>query len=65
MAEKNVIDWIALVLVIVGGVNWGLVGALNLDLVQLILGGIPILAKIVYILVGIAALYTIYFAYQK
>lgn len=63
--EKSVLDWIALVLVIVGGLNWGLVGLLNFDLVDAILGSIPILAKIVYIVVGLAALYMIYFAAKK
>ena len=65
MAEKSVIDWIALVLVIVGGLNWGLVGLFNLDLVELIFGAIPVLQTIVYILVGIAALYTIYYITKK
>lgn len=66
MAEKkSVLDWIALVLVIVGGVNWGLVGLLELDLVQLILGSVQVLAKIVYVLVGLAALYMIYMAVKK
>lgn len=59
--EKNIVDWIAIVLVIVGAVNWGIVGVLGRDLVQMILGSIPILAKIVYILVGISGLYLIYF----
>jgi uncharacterized membrane protein YuzA (DUF378 family) len=59
--EKNVLDWIAIVLVIIGAVNWGLVGLFSLDLVQLVLGSIPILAKIVYILVGLSGLYLIYF----
>ena len=63
--DKNVLDWIALVLVIIGAVNWGLVGIAGLDLVDSILGSIPILAKIVYILVGLAGLYTIYFAVKK
>ncbi len=61
MKKLNPLDWIALILVIVGGLNWGLVGAFQFDLVQAILGSIPILAKIVYILVGLAALYTIYY----
>lgn len=65
MADKSIIDWIALVLVVVGGLNWGLVGLFNLDLVDLILGSIPVLQKIVYILVGLSALYTIYFAVKK
>ena len=65
MTEKSVIDWIALVLVIVGGLNWGLVGLLNVDLVELIFGSIPILQRIVYIVVGLAAIYLIYFATKK
>src|SRR3989344_1543791 len=59
--EKNALDWISLILVIIGGLNWGLVGLFDLNLVETILGSIPILQKIVYILVGLAALYTIYY----
>ena len=62
---KNALDWIALVLVIVGGLNWGLVGLFNFDLVAAVLGGIPILQKIVYILVGLSALYAIYYVGKK
>ena len=65
MTDKSVIDWIALVLVIIGGLNWGLVGLLNVDLVELIFGSIPILQRIVYIVVGLAAIYLIYFATKK
>lgn len=65
MAEKNIMDWIALVLVIVGGLNWGLVGLFQFDLVEAILGTIPILQRIVYILVGLSAAYMIYFAVKK
>ncbi len=60
MADKTVLDWIAIVLVIIGGINWGLVG-LNFNLVNVILGAVPVLEKIVYILVGISALYMIYY----
>jgi len=62
---KNVIDWIAIVLVIIGAINWGLVGLADWDLVDIILGSVAWLAKIVYILVGIAGLYLIYFAAKK
>jgi uncharacterized membrane protein YuzA (DUF378 family) len=65
MTDKNVIDWIALVLVIVGGLNWGLVGLFGFDLVEAILGAVPILQRIVYVLVGIAAAYMIYYAVKK
>ena len=57
MAKKNTLDLVALVLVLVGGLNWGLVGALNLDLVALLLGSVPLLQKLVYVLVGLSALY--------
>ncbi|MFC1787470.1 DUF378 domain-containing protein [Halobacteriota archaeon] len=60
LAEKSTLDWITLVLVIVGGLNWGLVGLIQLDLVELILGSIPILQRIVYVLVGVSAAYMAY-----
>ena len=56
----NVIDWIVLVLVIVGGLNWGLVGIFDFDLVAAIFGVASALSKIIYTLVGISALYLIY-----
>ena len=55
----NVLDWIALVLVIIGGLNWGLVGAFNFDLVARIFGDMTTATRAVYILVGIAALYSL------
>lgn len=58
--KKSVIDWIAIILVVVGGLNWGLVGLFDLDLVATLLGSIAIVQKIVYILVGVAALYVLY-----
>lgn len=45
---------IASILVIVGALNWGLVGLLNLNLVNMVLGSIAGLEKIVYILVGLS-----------
>jgi uncharacterized membrane protein YuzA (DUF378 family) len=54
---KNIVYWIALVLVIVGGLNWGLVGAFNFDLVAALLGHMSMLSRIVYILVGLSAIY--------
>ena len=44
------------ILVIIGALNWGLVGAFKLNLVAQLLGGIPKAERIVYILVGIAGL---------
>jgi len=58
MSNLRILDFVALIVVIIGGLNWGLVGLFGFDLVQAILGSLPMLARLVYILVGIAALYT-------
>lgn len=54
------LDWLAYVLVTVGALNWGLVGAFRLDLVQTILGTSPALVQLVYILVGLSGLYMLW-----
>ena len=54
------INIITLVLVIVGGINWGLVGLAQFDLVAAIFGGQDaLLARVVYVLVGLSALWQI------
>ena len=50
-------DVVAAVLLVVGGLNWGLVGAANFDLVATIFGPMSPLSRIVYVLVGLAAVY--------
>ena len=50
------VTWIALILLIVGGLNWLLVGAFNFDLVAALFGEMSPLSRIVYILVGLSAL---------
>ncbi|MFN2369943.1 MAG: DUF378 domain-containing protein [Candidatus Krumholzibacteriia bacterium] len=50
-------DVIAAVLLVVGGLNWGLWGAFKFDLVATLLGSVPFLMNTVYVLVGLAALY--------
>lgn len=62
---SKIVNWIAMILVIIGGLNWGLVGAFKFDLVAYLFGGIAILQSIIYIVVGIAAIYMIYFAAKK
>ncbi|TSD02410.1 MAG: hypothetical protein Athens071424_106 [Parcubacteria group bacterium Athens0714_24] len=54
------LDWIAIILVIIGGLNWGLVGLLNWDLVAAVLGDMSALSRVVYVLVGLSALYLIF-----
>jgi len=55
----------ALVLVIIGGLNWGLVGLFDYNLVDSLFGVGSALARIVYVLVGLAALYSIVPLVQK
>ena len=56
----SILDRIALLLTVIGGINWGLVGIFRFDLVAWICGGQDaIIARIVYTLVGIAALWCI------
>ena len=56
--KMGTMGWIAWVLVIVGGLNWGLVGFFQYDLVAALLGGTDAMAaRVVYALVGLAALY--------
>lgn len=55
----NVVDWVAIVLMIIGGINWGLLGLLNFDLVAAIFGPMSPPTRVVYALVGLAALYGI------
>ncbi|MES2674784.1 MAG: DUF378 domain-containing protein [Pseudomonadota bacterium] len=56
------IGWIALILLIVGGVNWGLVGLFRFDFVAALFGEMTGLSRIIYVLVGLAALYSIFTA---
>lgn len=51
---------IALILVIIGAINWGLIGLFNFNLVSAIFGDRSAVSKVIYSLVGIAGLYTIY-----
>ena len=55
----KIIDKIALVLVVIGAINWGLVGIFNFNIVDAIFGAMSILSRIIYILVGISGLWSI------
>ena len=52
-------DYIVLILVIVGAVNWGLIGFLQFDLVRVLFGDMSMISRIVYALVGLGGLYAI------
>lgn len=51
------IDVLAAILLVVGGLNWGLVGLMNFDLVAVIFGEMSAVSRAVYILVGLSGFY--------
>lgn len=56
----SILDRIALALLVIGGINWGLVGIFRFDLVAWLFGGqAAVVSRIIYTLVGIAALWCI------
>ncbi|MBR5227985.1 MAG: DUF378 domain-containing protein [Clostridia bacterium] len=57
----KIINCIALVLVIIGAINWGLIGAFNFNLVDFLFGVGTMLSRIIYGLVGIAGLWSLTF----
>lgn len=60
ISRMGAMDWLAMTLLIVGGLNWGLVGLFNFDLVAALFGEMSALSRIVYVAVGLSALYSIY-----
>lgn len=51
------LDWTALVITIIGGINWGLVGIFDWNLVAAIFGSMSVVSRIIYALVGISSVY--------
>jgi len=60
MNKLSSLDWLALILVIIGGLNWLLVGLFSFDLIAAIFGYMMVLTRLVYILVGLASLYLLF-----
>ena len=61
----KVINTIALVLIIIGAINWGLIGLFNFNLVDTIFGAMSIISRIIYILVGISGLWGIKLIFDR
>ena len=62
----KILDYAALVLVIIGAINWGLIGFFEFDLVRVLFGDMSLLSRIVYALVGVSGLYALtYFGRLK
>lgn len=63
--ERNALGLISIILVIIGAINWGLVGILKLDLVDAVFGSVSWLATIVYVLVGLAGIWELVLLLKK
>lgn len=59
--ENRGLDYIALIITIIGAVNWGLIGFFEFDLVAWLFGNLTWISRIVYALVGICGLYCLTF----
>ncbi len=62
MSGMNMVVWI---LLFVGGLNWGLVGAFDFNLVDTIFGVGSAIGRIVYVLVGLAAVWSLFGMFSK
>jgi uncharacterized membrane protein YuzA (DUF378 family) len=60
MKKLTGFQWTAIILLLIGGLNWGLVGLFNFDLVAMLFGEGSVLSRAIYTLVGIGALYGIF-----
>lgn len=58
-------DWVVWILLFIGGLNWGLVGAFDYNLVDSIFGVDSTISMIIYILVGLAAIWSLITAFSK
>jgi uncharacterized membrane protein YuzA (DUF378 family) len=65
MKNLTVFDGVALLVLVIGGINWGLISIFNVDIVSTLFGVMTTLTRVVYVLVGVSALYTVYIVTTK
>ena len=61
----KIIDKIVLILIVIGAINWGLIGLFNFNLVSTIFGSMSLISRIIYILVGVSGLWGIKLLFDK
>ena len=57
--ERNWLDIVALILIIIGAINWGLIGFFRFDLIASLFGQLSAINRIIYAIVGIAGIYSL------
>ena len=65
MRTYSALYWIALILTVIGGLNWGLIGLINFNVVDAIFGVGSIISRTIYVIIGLAALYLIAAAFME
>ncbi len=60
----NVLKWVSYTLILIGALNWSLVGAFGFDLVAFLFGDMSLISRSIYILVGMSALLNFILAYR-
>jgi len=65
MMKSKFVNWLALLLSVIGAINWGLMGILNKDLIMGILGLGWDLSRVIYIIIGIAGVWTMLYVLPK
>lgn len=58
--RMGTLDWVAMALLVIGGINWGLIGIFSFDLIAAIFGNMSVLTRLIYTVVGLSAVYSIY-----
>jgi uncharacterized membrane protein YuzA (DUF378 family) len=62
---NKVLDWTAIILLIIGGINLGITGLFDYDVIVAMFSDSPMTARIVFFVIGIAALYMCYSLYRE
>ncbi len=57
--ERNWLDIVALILIIIGAINWGLIGFFRFDLIASLFGQLSAISRIIYAIVGISGIYSL------
>jgi len=60
MTIQKILWYVSFILVFAGAFNWGLVGLFGMDLIARIFGGGSFVARVLYVLIGVAALYLLF-----
>ena len=63
--NENTFDWVALLLLVIGGINWGTIAVFSTDLVSAVFGDMTAITRVVYRLVGVSAVYSLYILTAK